>query len=329
MTHDSIIHPIIIHECSHTLAAVFAMLTRLTVAATLLLGLAGCGSDDPGPASSSSAAAQAGCTHDTTSGRDGVNLLPVAPAKVTLLDPGTGDRRLPAASPELATPQSVTLVTTSSVQSPGSTDAQTVTVPMQARFGCDDPTDLEMTLGAVTSPDDTLADQLVPVEGSPAGLAIGPGSMPISLRLLPADDAGPEARLAVEQSLLQALQVSVALPTEPVAVGARWRTERTIDAAATVTQQIDATLRSWDGDRVVIDISVDETPVNSVFAIPGSDATLTIARFTNAGTGQITMDLRRGLPVAGTLEMIGARELVGTDPAQPLIQRTGLSVSWR
>ncbi|WP_197718163.1 hypothetical protein [Gordonia insulae] len=302
---------------------------RLTVATALLIGLAGCGSDDQSPDASSTSAPQAGCANETTSGRDGVNLLPVAPAKVTVVDAGTGDKRIAAAGPERGTPQSLTLVTTSSVASAGDEQAQTVEMPMDARFHCTDSTDLEMTLGTVTSPEMVLDDQLKAVAGSQAGLAIGPGSMPISLRLLPAEGAGPEARSAVEQSLVQALQLSVPVPTEPIGVGARWRVERTINSAATVTQQIDATLRSRDGNRLVVDVAVDETPVNSVFAIPGSGQTLHIARFSNTGTGQLTLDLTRGLPVAGTIRVGGARELVGSDPARPLVQRTGFSVTWR
>ncbi len=200
---------------------------------------------------------------------------------------------------------------------------------MSARFGCTDPTDVEITLGRATSTDSTLAESLTPVDGSLGGLAIGPGLMPISLRLLPAEKAGPDARLAVEQSLLQALQKSVPLPTTPIAVGARWKVERTISAAATLTQTIEARLESWEGNRLVLAVNVDETPVNSVFAVPGTGSTLTINRFSSSGTGRLTVDLTRGLPVDGTINVSGARELVGSDPNAPLIQQTALSVTWR
>ncbi|GAA3691404.1 hypothetical protein [Gordonia hankookensis] len=344
MTHDSIIHLTIIHEACNTLAAVFpSRVVRsgsgwqvrppnrgagIAVAALLIVALAGCGSGDQA-GDTSATAAQAGCSDDSTSGREGVNLLPIPPAKVTVLDAGGADRRTAAAAPDRTSPQSSTMVTTSSVLSPGDTTTQSVEMPLQARFHCTDSTDLEMTLGHVTSPEPVLADQLRAVENSRAGLAIGPGGMPISLRLLPAEDAGPEARSAVEQSFVQALQLSVPVPTEPIGPGARWQVERVISGAATVTQHIDATLKSWDGNRLVVAVTVDETPVNSVFAIPGSDQTLSIARFSNGGTGQVTIDLTRGLPVAGSIELSGARALVGSDPARPLIQQTGLSVRWR
>ncbi|UVF78320.1 hypothetical protein [Gordonia mangrovi] len=307
----------------------YPRLASLTVAAALLIGLTGCGSDDPSADSATSAAVSDGCAQESTSGLDGVNLLPIPPATVTVIDAGGGEKRLPAAAPDRADAQTVTLTTTSSVRSPGSDESQTVEMPLRALFHCTDSTDLEMTLGDVTSPDAVLADQLTAVAGSRAGLAIGPGTMPISLRLLPAEEAGPEARLAVEQTLVQALQLSVPVPTEPIGIGARWRSERTIDSAVTVTQQIDATLTGWAGDRMTVDVTVEETPVNSVFAIPGSGGSLTIARFSNAGAGELTIDLTRGLPASGSIELSGARELVGADPTQPLIQQTGLSVRWQ
>lgn len=258
-----------------------------------------------------------------------MRLLPVPPATVTVLDAGAGERQVLAAGPNVAAPQQVTLTTASNVASVAGGEDQTVTLPLTARFGCTDPTDLEITIGAATSPDPTLAGQLSPVDGSLGGLAIGPGLMPISLRLLPADDAGPQARLAVEQALLQALQKSVPLPTTPVGVGARWRVVRTISAAATVTQTIEAHLASRDGSRLVLEVTADESPVDATFAVPGTGSTLTITRFTSTGQGRLTVDLTRGLPVDGEFRFTGARELVGTDPNAPLTQQTGLSVTWK
>ncbi|MFW0787104.1 hypothetical protein AAFP35_21615 [Gordonia sp. CPCC 206044] len=301
----------------------------LAVLAAVALGLTGCASDDETTDKAATSSASAGCTDDSTAGRDDVRLLPIPPAKVSLLDAGTGPRRVASGAPNRTSPQALTLVTTSSVKSSGDTDAQTVEMPLQARFHCTDNTDLELTLGTVTSPDAELGGQLGPVAGSHAGIALGPGSTPISLRLAPADDAGPQARLAVEQSLLQALQLSVPLPTEPIGTGARWQVERTINSAVTVTQHIDATVRSWHDDVLTLDVTVEETPVNSVFVIPGSDQTLSISRFSSGGSGQLTVDLSRGLPVGGRIELSGARELVGADPGRPLLQQTGLSVGWR
>ena len=63
-------------------------------------------------------------------------------------------------------------------------------------------------------------------------------------------------------------------------------------------------------------LAVDEVP-----------AELEVTARTDTG---VIMGLRhRGLPVEGTTELSGARELVGADAATPIIQQTGLSVTWR
>ncbi|MGV9859136.1 hypothetical protein ACWDTD_10845 [Gordonia sp. NPDC003425] len=301
--------------------------TAMGALAVTALTLAGCASN-PGPGASSSAT-PAGCATTSTSGQPDAKLIAIPPAAVTVTATGDQPRRLAAGTPDLATAQPVTLSTTSSVASAQTTTSQTVQTSMTARFACTDPTDVEMTLGAVTSPDTALADSLRAVAGARAGVAIAPGQVPISLRLIPTQASGSEARAAVEQSLVQALQNSVPLPTEPVGVGAMWRAERTLSAAATVTQTITARLSKWDGNRVTIDFATEEEPVDSVFTIPGGDATLTISRYTYSGTGQVTLDLSRGLPVAGNAEFSGARELTGADPANPLVQRLGFSFTWR
>ena len=70
-----------------------------------------------------------------------------------------------------------------------------------------------------------------------------------------------------------------------------------------------------------LDVTVDEEPVNSVFAIPGSEAKLHINRYSMTGKGSITVDLRRLLPTAGRMSMKGGRELVGDDPNRPILQQ--------
>ncbi|MET9199664.1 hypothetical protein [Gordonia sp. NPDC003585] len=302
------------------------VLTTLTALMTVGVLLAGCGSDGDDDTSSAS---DGGCATENTSDRDKVNLIPIPPVKVTVTGFGNGERRVPAATPDRDSAQQATVVTTSSVASAGSAQAQTVDLPLTARFHCTDPTDLEMDLGTVTSPDPTLNDQLAPAAGGHAGMAIAPGLVPISLRLMPTDSSGPEARLAIEQAMIGAFTRSVPLPTVPIAVGATWRAERVISAAATVTQTIEAKLTAWEGNRLTVTYTVDESPINSVFAIPGGNQTLTIARYSFTGNGTETVDLTRGLPVDGAATYRGARELVGADASQRLLQQTGFTLTWR
>ncbi len=303
-----------------------------TAVCVMTLVLAACGSDDTADTAASDAST--GYATDSTSGRDGVEPIPIAPAKITVTAPGAEPRKVPAATPARDTPQRTTLSVTSSAVSRTATDgvddrSQTVSIPMTARFGCQDPTDLELALDRPTSPDPTLDEQLAKSEGGRAGMAVGPGTVPISLRLLPTKASGSEARHAIEQSLVQALQVSVGLPTQPVGVGAVWKSERSISGAVTVTQTMTVTLKSWAGDRVVLGVTFDESPVNSVFAVPGTSETVTLRRYSNEGTGTVTLDLDRGLPTDATITLSGARELVGSDESAPIVQQTGATVNWR
>ncbi|WP_235456712.1 hypothetical protein [Williamsia sp. Leaf354] len=295
--------------------------------------VAGCGSGDPGPDSASSSSAAAGCTTESTVGASGASLLPVPPATVEVLDAGAAPRLAPVGAPSTTSAQQVRLVTTSSStslsqgQAP-SDDAQTVDLPITAQVLCGDPTDIELTLGAASSPSPDLSRSLAAVRGSRAGLAVAAGSVPIALRIVPAAAADDTARSAIEQTLVQALQRSVTLPRDPIGVGARWRSVRTITGAATVRQTITSTLRARTGSTLAIDVTVDEEPVNAVFTIPGSDQTLTIASYSMTGSGSMTLDLSRGLPVSGELTVDGGRSLVGSDPARPLVQKTGVDIRW-
>lgn len=252
-----------------------------------------------------------------------------------MLDPGADPKAPIAYRPDRSAPQQVTLTATSALNSSAGPDGPqsnttSVTMPLTARAHCVDASDVEMMIGAATSPDPDLSASLKATKDSRAGMAMGPGLAPISLRILPAKSANDAARQAIESSLVGSLQRSVTVPTDvPLGVGAQWRTERTVDSGTQVKQTITATLRSRDGDRLNIDFSIDESPLNSVFAIPGSTQTLTIDTYTMAGTGSVVIDVGRGLPVAGNLTISGGRTLSGDDPSRPLIQQMSFTDSWR
>ncbi|MFZ2238306.1 MAG: hypothetical protein WAV90_02030 [Gordonia amarae] len=304
----------------------------IATACAITVALTGCGSDGGDTTTPSTSAA--GCASESTAGRDDVEPIPIAPAKITVTHPGTEPRKVPAATPTRDTAQRTTVSVTSTAVSRTAQDGiddrkQTVDIPLTARFGCKDSTDLELALDQPTSPDPTLNGQLAKSAGGGAGMAVGPGTIPISLRILPTEDSGPEARHAIEQSLVQALQVSVGLPTQPVGVGAVWTSQRSISGAVTVTQTMNVTLKSWTANRVVLGVTFEETPINSVFAVPGTSETVTLRRYSNEGTGTVTLDLDRALPSDATITLSGARELVGSDASAPIVQQTGATVNWR
>lgn len=276
-----------------------------------------------------------GCEPTSSVQSADVRPIELPPAHVTVLEPGTGDLRVPTSTPNTETPQRVTLSTdsgeTSVIGNQGeapTTTREDLALPLTARAGCTDPRNLEFTLGAITSPDEALGPALATFDGATGGLTYADGLSATALRLFPPANADQPANRAIEQSLVSAFTYSLPLPTVPVGVGARWRVERTVTAATTVTQEIVATLRAWDGDVLTIDLAVDETPTSTVFRIPGSASTLDMTRYANTGTGSVTVDLTRLLPTSAQLEMKGARELVGADTNRPIIQQTSFTLRW-
>lgn len=265
---------------------------------------------------------------DPSTGLAQATSIPIPSASVTLTSPGDQPLRSAALVPDTSSPQRVTLSTRSSETSTTAETIQSIETPLTARFGCSATGELNLVLGTPTSAQSELSGQLGSIAGSIAGITLGPQHSPLALRLRPTDASSAPARRAVEQSLVQALQNSIVLPAEPIGVGATWRSERTIAGAATVDQVIESRITRWEGNRITITFTSDESPVNSVFTIPGGNTQLTIDRYSYSGSGEITVDLSRGLPVSGSAEYAGARELVGSDPNQPLLQRIGFTMSW-
>ena len=254
------------------------------------------------------------------------------PAKVTVETNGAEPRSVPVAGFDRGTAQSAKLVTTSTFASAtGQQDAEsgatTVDLPMTVRVNCTDATDIDLRIGDAGSPDTALDQALKAQNGSRAGMSIGPGVAPISLRILPTDKADDSARQAVEEALVATMQRSVTLPTELIGVGARWQAVRTVNAGATVRQTITATLTARDGERLSIDYSIDESPTDSVFRLPDGGV-LTIDAYSMTGTGSVVIDLARGVPITGQLKISGGRTLVGAEGAQPFSQLLGFDSAW-
>ncbi len=300
----------------------------VTAVAALTIGLAACGSDDDQPPRP----APTGCATDSTAGQSAAVLLPIPPAKVTVSSAGAEPRAVALSAFDRANAQPTRLVTTSTASAPSddagqTTSATTVDLPMTARVNCTDATDIDLRIGAASSPDSTLNIALKAQNGSRAGMSIGPGVVPISLRILPDADADDNARQAVEEALVATLQRSVTLPTEPIGVGAQWEAVRTVNAGATVRQTINATLTARDGDRLTIGYTIDESPVDSTFRLPDGGV-LTIQSYSMGGTGSVVVDLTCGVPVSGQSTISGGRTLVGADQSQPFSQLLAFDSAW-
>ena len=297
------------------------------------MALSGCSSDADQPAADDGL-----CAAQASTEREGLRPIEVPTAEVTLLNPGTGDLAPLTPAPSKDRAQNVTLTTDSLESSivPGDGGQQQVqrtqqnlTTPLRARVVCDDPSNVEFTIGLPTTSDTALTPELGALTDSPGGITFAAGLNPSSLRLFPNEDSQSPARSALEQSFTGALNRSVPLPAEPVGTGASWRAVRTVRGALTVTQTTTVTLEKRTGTVLNLRVQVEEAPADSVFRIPGSAQTLHVARFSNTGSGTVTVDLTQALPVEGRIVTKGARELVGDDPSAPLLQQNEFTLAWK
>ncbi|MGU3434124.1 hypothetical protein ACNHUS_14020 [Actinomycetes bacterium M1A6_2h] len=296
-----------------------AALALTIVALTAACG-SGDGSDPPSTAASTTSSAAIA--------------LPVAPVTTAVLNPGAEPRAVVTMSPTEAD-QQVTLSTSSTIaQQIGNSPSQdfstpALTIPLTAKAGTTTgATVVDLTLGAVTTADGTLASNLGPTEGSGATLTTGATGAVTALSIDPSPDSPDVARSAVEQALNQAVYSAVPFPADPIGVGAQWTVTLEVQSAITLRQVTTATLRSLTDGVATVDVSVIQTPDNPVWTLPDGQGTLNIDSFVMTGQGSVTMDLSRPLPTGGSVSIGG--DQVYRDPNSNTIlrQNTQNTVAW-
>ncbi|AWK72274.1 hypothetical protein CBI38_12515 [Rhodococcus oxybenzonivorans] len=301
------------------------------LAATLsLVALAaGCGSDDD-----SSQAGPAGTTSTTAE-----VTVPISATTVRLTRPGDEPREVLQRRPAVDVAQQVRLTTGAEVfqriddQPVQDFSSPEITVPLTAVVtrpteDADGAIALDLTLGAVTSPDSRLASALEASKGSGAGFTFDSTGAITALRLRPAAESQDIARSAIEQAFYQAVYRTIAFPAEPVGIGAQWTIHQKVMSGIALDQTTVATLTARDGNRVTIDYTVDQTPQSPIWQLPGEAGTLNVDQYVMRGAGTTTVDLGLPLPVAGTVTVSGEQQYSDPEGATLLRQTTSNRVQW-
>ncbi|MDJ0393105.1 hypothetical protein QMK17_07145 [Rhodococcus sp. G-MC3] len=283
----------------------------------MALVLTACGSSTDDPADGA----------DASSTPAGIS-LPVTPVTTTLVNPGAEPRA--ALSPSLSGEQSVQLVTRSTVTQQINDEAiqdfstPELTLPLTAAAPTsDDNREVALRIGTATSADQRLTEALAPADGSEAGLTFTDTGAVAALQITPADGAQDSARAAIEQALNQAVYRSISFPDTDVGVGAVWTVEQQVISGLTLNQKTTATLRSVDGDRVTVDIRIDQTPESTTLALPDDTGQLAIDSYTMTGTGTLEIDLTKPLPVSGNVMVSGNQQY--SDPGGTTVLRQDIS----
>jgi len=117
--------------------------------------------------------------------------------------------------------------------------------------------------------------------------------------------ANPQLRQLIEQMQDSFSRFTAPLPEEAVGPGARWEAKLPIKSQGMVLDQTDVyEVVSIEGERLTAKSTVTQRAANQAIdnpAMPGMKAELT--RMDGRGTGQVTSDLTRILPLEGSADL--------------------------
>jgi len=253
---------------------------------------------------------------------------------VAVTSQGAQPLRQLALSPAADSGQVVMLSTTSSItQTVGSNPEQNLSTPqlrLPLTATAPGAGTVGLTLGEATSPDPVLTAALAKANGSGAQLLVQRSGAVQELRITPAAGVSDSARAAVEQALRQAVQFAPVLPDAPVGVGAVWTVTAVIDSLGLQISQVTTlTLTAVHANTLTLGVQLTQTPQTSTWTLPGQGGTLNVDAYPVAGSGTLTVDLTKPLPVGGAVELGGNQ--VYSDPASALqLKQTVTStVAWQ
>lgn len=257
--------------------------------------------------------------------------VPISAAITTIVSQGAEPRSLLRPSYPAGTSQQVTLCTDYRIQQQINDQpardfsSPALTIPLTARSGAEG---VDLTLGAVTTPDPSLAKALTAAGGSRAGFDFSELGAITALRLEPSPETSNSARAALEQAFYQAVYNSIAFPDQPVGEGAVWTVRQEVTGGVALDQVTTATLTKREHDRLTIELEVTQTPKSPVWSLPNNAGTLDIQDYVMRGAGTITVDLGLPLPVAGSITVGGHQAYRDSRSASMLQQTINTQVSW-
>jgi hypothetical protein len=261
--------------------------------------------------------------------------VPISAITTSVVDPGAEPRSRVTFAPPPGVPQQVVMTSRSDIfqqiadQPQQDLSTPEVTMPLTAVASAPDPAlSVDLTLGAMTSPDSRLQDSLASSEGSKAGLSVQPNGAITALRITPAADSEDIARSAIEQAFYQAVYRGVAFPDAEIGVGAVWTMQQQVMSGMALRQVTTAMLRAQDGNRLTIDLSITQEPEARVWNLPADAGTLNIDTFVMTGTGTLVVDLGAPLPVDGSVTVHGEQTYSDPNSTTKLRQATTNTVRW-
>ncbi len=111
----------------------------------------------------------------------------------------------------------------------------------------------------------------------------------------------------IEQAFYQAVYRTVAFRNKRSAWAPNGGSAQQVMGAIAVDQVTTAKLVARDGDRLTIDVQVEQTPTTALFQLPNGAGARDVDSFALRGSGNVVVDLSVPLPVAGSITAEGSQ----------------------
>lgn len=159
--------------------------------------------------------------------------------------------------------------------------------------------------GAGKASDLALGQQIASAEGFLMRWRAAETGLVSSVQLFAPQDSPERGRQAVEQALLAVMSSAVVFPEEPIGIGGSWAVRGRATGDTTMQRTTTYTVTGIDGDRVELDVDVEEQPAQDTLRIDNQAAggldgqTLSVQHASTTSDGALSVDLAHPLPVAG------------------------------
>ena len=274
--------------------------------------------------------------------------LPVDAARVTVQSAGTGERVLTYQDADAGEQslevevadgmeQNVMQADAVDVQAPAGGDVQQITLPLtggtstarqdQPEEGEPATRDVEFRLGRPSSTDLELTDDIRSTEGFLFGWDGQDAGRVSTVSLAAPRDATDEGRARIEQALMKLLSLPVVFPEEAVGPGATWSVDSRVTGESTLLQTITYTLTALEGDRVELDVDVQQRPAIGALSLEDGGS-LNVLNSNTTTEGSLTVDLAHPLPVDGRVSWTTRVVYGGADSDVRVVQDTTTSLAF-
>ncbi|WP_394288612.1 hypothetical protein [Corynebacterium variabile] len=205
----------------------------------------------------------------------------------------------------------------------------TMELPLTATAATDEGDGLAATVtaGTPTGDNDDRNDDIASAEGFRMVQKYSDDGKVSSRSFAAPEGASDSARASVEQGFTLMTDLPLVFPEEAVGEGARWTvTGQVSDSGSGVAmrQTVTYTITSRNGSQVNLDVDIERTP--TVKQMAGTD--LEVMDSTTESTGSLTLDLRRPLPVSGSVKT--TTEITYGQPDSPVtvVQESRTTSTW-